>query len=95
MLSESGSNLSVGQKQLVCLVCSILRENKIFIFDELTANIDMETDRIIQNAIREMDVLKEATIITIAHRLATIIDYDTVMVMQNGELVQFGEPTYS
>ena len=92
MLSESGSNLSVGQKQLICLARSILRENKIFIFDEPTANIDMETDRIIQNAIREMDVLKEATIITIAHRLATIIDYDKVMVMQNGELVQFGEP---
>ena len=82
----------MAKKQLICLARSILRENKIFIFDEPTANIDMETDRIIQNAIREMDVLKEATIITIAHRLATIIDYDTVMVMQNGELVQFGEP---
>ena len=92
VLSESGGNLSVGEKQLVCLARSILGENKIFIFDEPTANIDIHTDRIIQNAIREMDVLKEATIITIAHRLATIIDYDLVMVMENGELIQFGEP---
>lgn len=92
LLSESGGNLSVGEKQLVCLARSILSESKIFIFDEPTANIDIHTDTIIQNAIRKMDVLKEATIITIAHRLATIIDYDLVMVLENGQLIQFGEP---
>ncbi len=92
LLSESGGNLSVGEKQLVCLARSILGKNKIFIFDEPTANIDINTDTVIQNAIRKMDVLKEATIITIAHRLATIIDYDLVMVLENGQLIQFGEP---
>ena len=65
---------------------------KIFIFDEPTANIDNETDNIIQNAIRTMDILNEATIITVAHRLGTIIDYDLIMVMENGKLVQFGSP---
>ena len=91
-IAESGSNLSVGQKQLVCLARCLLGGKKIFIFDEPTANIDNETDNIIQNAIRTMDILSDATIITVAHRLKTIIDYDIVMVMENGKLVQFGSP---
>merc|ERR1711968_274193 len=88
VVSESGSNLSVGQKQLICLARCLLGGKKIFIFDEPTANIDNETDNIIQNAIRTMDILNEATIITVAHRLGTIIDYDLIMVMENGKLVQ-------
>jgi len=91
-IAESGSNLSVGQKQLVCLARCLLGGKKIFIFDEPTANIDNETDNIIQHAIRTMDILSEATIITVAHRLKTIIDYDIVLVMENGKLVQFGSP---
>ena len=91
-IAESGSNLSVGQKQLICLARCLLGGKKIFIFDEPTANIDNETDSIIQNAIRTMDILNEATIITVAHRLGTIIDYDIVLVMENGKLAQFGSP---
>merc|ERR1719181_2743193 len=83
-IAESGSNLSVGQKQLICLARCLLGGKKIFIFDEPTANIDNETDNIIQHAIRTMDILSEATIITVAHRLKTIIDYDIVLVMGNG-----------
>merc|ERR1711871_60480 len=92
VVSESGSNLSVGQKQLNCLARCLLGRKRIFIFDEPTANIDNETDAFIQNAIRTMDALKTATTITVAHRLATVIDYDYVMVMENGKLIQFGSP---
>ncbi|XP_052827296.1 ATP-binding cassette sub-family C member 4 isoform X1 [Octopus bimaculoides] len=87
---EGGSNLSVGQRQLVCLARAVLRENKILIIDEATANVDLRTDALIQNTIR--DKFRQCTVLTIAHRLVTIMDSDRVMVLEEGHIVQFDMP---
>ena len=81
---------STGQKQLLCLARAILRNNKIVILDEPTANVDIETDSIIQQNIRES--FKDWTTITIAHRLASIVDNDKILVMNNGSLQTQGNP---
>lgn len=87
---EGGENLSVGQRQLVCLARTLLRKTKILILDEATAAVDMETDDLIQNTIRTE--FKDCTILTIAHRLNTILDYDKVMVLDQGLIREFDSP---
>lgn len=87
-VAESGSNLSQGQRQLLCLARAMLKNPKVLIMDEATASIDYATDAKIQGTIRELT----STIITIAHRLATIVDYDKVLVLDHGSLVEFGHP---
>lgn len=88
-VAESGTNLSQGQRQLLCLARALLKSPKVLVMDEATASIDYNTDSKIQEAIRE---LKGQTIITIAHRLKTIVDYDRVVVLERGEVVECGPP---
>ncbi|XP_074845315.1 ATP-binding cassette sub-family C member 4 isoform X2 [Carettochelys insculpta] len=89
-LAESGSNFSVGQRQLVCLARAILKKNRILIIDEATANVDPRTDELIQKTIREK--FAQCTVLTIAHRLNTIIDSDKIMVLEAGRLKDYNEP---
>ena len=89
-LSESGNNFGVGERQLLCLARSLLNKNKIIVMDEATANVDFNTDRRIQDTIRSK--FQDCTVITIAHRLNTIIDYDRVLVMDKGSVIEFDSP---
>ncbi|KAF2858147.1 hypothetical protein K470DRAFT_260069 [Piedraia hortae CBS 480.64] len=87
-VAESGSNLSQGQRQLLCLARALLKSPKVLLMDEATASIDYATDFKIQETIREI----RNTTVTIAHRLQTIIDYDKVLVLDQGEIAEFGDP---
>ncbi|XP_076004916.1 ATP-binding cassette sub-family C member 4-like isoform X3 [Genypterus blacodes] len=90
VLAESGSNFSVGQRQLVCLARAVLRKNRILVIDEATANVDPRTDELIQQTIREK--FRECTVLTIAHRLNTIIDSDRILVLDAGSIHAYDEP---
>ncbi|KAL3425743.1 ABC transporter [Phlyctema vagabunda] len=87
-VTESGNNLSQGQRQLLCLARALLKNPKVLMMDEATASIDYNTDSKIQETIREL----KSTIITIAHRLQTIVDYDKVLVLDKGCVVEYGHP---
>ncbi|XP_066891024.1 multidrug resistance-associated protein 1-like isoform X9 [Kogia breviceps] len=89
-ISEGGENLSVGQRQLVCLARALLRKTKILILDEATASIDFETDNLVQTTIRKE--FSDCTILMIAHRLHSIIDSDRVLVLDSGRITQFETP---
>lgn len=89
-LSEGGSNLSVGQRQLMCLARALLIPSHILVLDEATAAVDVETDKVLQETIRTE--FKDRTILTIAHRLNTIMDSDRIIVLEYGEIAEFDTP---
>ena len=87
---ESGITFSVGERQLLCLAPAVLKKSRIMVMDEATANVDYETDRVIQETIRAK--FKQCTVITIAHRLNTIKDCDRVLVLDDGGILGFDRP---
>lgn len=89
-VSEGGNNLSQGQRQLMCLARSLLKNPKVILLDEATASIDYKSDALIQQTIR--DEFSNSTILTIAHRLRSIIDYDRILVMDAGRVVEYDDP---
>ncbi|KAI8599078.1 P-loop containing nucleoside triphosphate hydrolase protein [Dissophora ornata] len=90
MISAQGENLSVGQRQLVCLSRALLAKSKVVVLDEATASVDMATDALIQKAIR-ID-FAHSTVVTVAHRINTIIDYDRILVMHQGQVAEYDTP---
>merc|ERR1712161_147831 len=89
-VAEGGENFSQGQRQLLCIARSLLRKPKILVMDEATASIDNETDAIIQKMIREK--FQDATVLTIAHRLNTIMDSDRILVLDDGRISEYDSP---
>ena len=89
-IDVNGNNISIGEKQLICIARAILKKTKILIMDEATANIDVKTEEKIQKILN--DTFKDCTIITIAHRIKTILNYDKILVLENGKIVEFDSP---
>jgi len=89
-VAEGGENLSVGQRQLICLARALLRKTKVLVLDEATAAVDLETDDLIQSTIRSE--FQGCTIITIAHRLNTVLDYDRILVLKEGSIAELDTP---
>ncbi|KAL4583725.1 hypothetical protein LXL04_008308 [Taraxacum kok-saghyz] len=90
-VSDEGENWSMGQRQLFCLGRVLLRRNKILILDEATASIDSDTDVTVQRIIRQE--FSDCTVVTVAHRIPTVIDSDMVMVLSSGEMMEYDEPS--
>lgn len=87
---DSGTNFSVGQRQLLCVARAMLEGNKILVLDEPTANVDSRTDTLLQEAVAKN--FPGATVIAIAHRLETIIEYDRILVVGDGKMLEYGPP---
>ena len=92
-ISEGGKNLSSGQRQLICLARALLRQSKILVMDEATSSVDSQTDAKVQETIRREFVDKGVTVLTVAHRLDTVLGYDKIAVLTAGEIVEYGSPS--
>ena len=90
IITENGGNISIGERQLICITRAILRKSKIIVMDEATASIDVNTENIIQKAINNL--LNDSTILTIAHRIKTVLNSDRILVLDNGEVIEFDNP---
>ncbi|XP_033110772.1 ATP-binding cassette sub-family C member 8-like [Anneissia japonica] len=90
MVTEGGENYSVGQRQLFCLARAFLRKTTILVMDEATASIDMQTDAILQDVVAT--AFKDRTVLTIAHRIATILNSDKILVLDAGRMIEFDTP---
>ncbi|KAG0220972.1 Multidrug resistance-associated protein 1, partial [Actinomortierella wolfii] len=89
-VAQSGENFSVGQRQLVCLARALLRKTKVLVLDEATSSVDMQTDELIQKTIR--NEFQDRTILTIAHRIKTVMDYDKILVLDKGQVLEYASP---
>lgn len=89
-ISSAGANLSQGQKQLLCLARAILSRPKLLLLDEATSAVDKKTDTLIQRSIREE--FANTTLLVVAHRLSTVMDFDRILVMKDGVAAEFGSP---
>lgn len=89
-ISPCGANLSQGQRQLLCLARAIIRQPRIIVLDEATSAVDVGTDVLIQRSLREG--FTDSTLLVIAHRLSTIADFDKILVLEGGRVVEFGTP---
>eukprot|EP00978_Attheya_sp_CCMP212_P020023 scaffold56832_cov45-Attheya_sp.AAC.8 len=90
VVAEGGSNFSVGQRQLLCLARAILSKSRILVLDEPTANVDSRTDELLQQSVSKS--FQGATILSVAHRLDTVIDSDRILVLGNGQVLEYGSP---
>jgi ABC-type multidrug transport system fused ATPase/permease subunit len=89
-ISASGLNLSQGQRQLLCLARAIVARSKVMVLDEATSAVDMATDALIQRSIRSE--FADTTLLVVAHRLSTVVDFDRILVFEQGELREYGTP---
>lgn len=89
---ENGENLSQGQRQLICIARALLRQTQILVVDEGTSAVDPYTDDLVQKVLREQATVRGTTILAIAHRLQTILDFDRILVMGGGNVLEFDTP---
>lgn len=92
VIATGGTNLSQGQRQLLCIAREIVRKPKLLVLDEATSAVDTATDQLIQQSVRSAFSRESTTLIVIAHRLSTIADFDSILVLDAGQVVEFGSP---
>lgn len=92
-ISSTGESLSLGQRQLICIARALIKRTKILIMDEATSAVDPHTDAVIRSSIAHEVMTRQLTVLTIAHRIETILDYDRVLVMGEGCVLEFGAPS--
>jgi len=92
-ISEEGGNLSQGQRQLICLARAMIKKSKILVLDEATSSVDVQTDQQVQDTIRKQFVDKGVSVITVAHRLDTVLAYDKIVVLGQGEVLEYDSPS--